>query len=185
MNAQISSCRTGERRVQELVEKFGLDTFKTAIEEILDHGERLARAGLARLPKGTWSAEDYLDDDGVNKDKLVKMKARVTVTDEEMIVDWTDSDPAVDGPINLPLGLTIGISGLVFKAITTPDTPANEGNFRPLRVIAPEGNLMNAQPPASTFTLWTGLLAPEVITKALAKGMPDIIPACSGGMFSM
>ena len=181
MNAQISSCRTGERRVKELVEKFGLDTFEEAIEEILDHGERLARARLAKLPKGTWSAEDYVDDDGINKDTLVKMKATVTVTDDEMIVDWTGSDPAVDGPINLPLGLTIGISGLVFKGITTPDTPANEGNFRPLRVIAPEGSVMNAQPPAPTFTLWTGLLAPEVITKALAKGMPDIIPACSGG----
>ena len=181
MNAQISSCRTGERRVEELVAKFGLDTFEQAVEEIIDHGERLARARLAALPKGTWSAEDYVDDDGINKDTLVKLKCTVTVTDDEMIVDWTGSDPAVDGPINLPLGLTIGISALVFKGITTPDTPANDGNFRPLRVIAPEGSVMNAAPPSPTFTLWTGLLAPEVITKALAKGMPDIIPACSGG----
>ena len=181
MNAQISSCRTGERRVQELVDKFGVETFEAAVEEILDHGERLARARLAKLPKGTWSAEDFVDDDGINKDTLVKLKATVTVTDDEMIVDWTGSNPTVEGPINLPLGLTVGISGLVFKSITTPDTPANEGNFRPLRVIAPEGSVMNAQPPAPTFTLWTGLLAPEVITKALAKGMPDIITACSGG----
>lgn len=181
MNAQISSCRTGERRVQELVSKFGVATFEAAVEEILDHGERLARARLAKLPKGTWSAEDYVDDDGINKDTLVKLKATVTVTDDEMIVDWTGSDPAVEGPINLPIGLTTGISALVFKGITTPDTPANDGNFRPLRVIAPEGSVMNAQPPTPTFTLWTGLLAPEVITKALAQGMPDIIPACSGG----
>ena len=64
--------------------------------------------------------------------------------------------------------------------LTTPDTPANEGDFRPLRVIAPEGELFNAQPPAPTFTLWPGLLMGEVITKALAKGMPDVIPASSG-----
>ena len=69
----------------------------------------------------------------------------------------------------------------MFKAITTPDSPANAGNFRPLKVIAPEGCVMHAQPPAPTFTLWTSLLAPEVITKALAQGMPDLIPACSGG----
>lgn len=181
MNAQISSCRTGERRVQELVRRYGIDTYREVIEAILDHGERLARAGLARLPKGTWTAHDFLDDDGIDTERLVRMEATVSVTDEEMIVDWSGSDGAVAGPINLPIGSTMGISALVFKAVTTPDTPANAGNFRPLRVIAPPGCVMHAQPPAPTFTLWTSLLAPEVITKALAQGMPDLIPACSGG----
>ncbi len=181
LRAQISSCRTGEARVIELAAKFGVDMFEAAIEEIFDHGERLARARLAKLPKGTWSAEDFVDDDGINKETLVKLKVTVTVTDDEMIIDWTGSDAAVDGPLNLPIGLTIGISGLVFKGVTTPDTPANEGDFRPLRVIAPPGCVMNAQPPAPTFALWICLLGPEVITKALAKGMQDIIPACSGG----
>ena len=91
MNAQISACRTGERRVKELVEKFGVDTYEQAIEEILDHGERVARARLAELPKGSWTAEDWLDDDGVEKDTMLKLKATVTITDEEMIVDWTGS----------------------------------------------------------------------------------------------
>ena len=181
MHAQISSCRTGERRVQELVARFGIDTYREAVTEILDHGERLAHAGLAKLPKGTWTAHDFLDDDGIDTDRLVKMQATVTVSDREMIVDWSGSDSAVKGPINLPIGSTMGISALVFKAITTPDSPANAGNFRPLKVIAPEGCVMHAQPPAPTFTLWTSLLAPEVITKALAQGMPDLIPACSGG----
>lgn len=181
MHAQISSCRTGERRVQALVERFGLQTYEAAVEEILNHGERLARSRLDRLPRGTWTAWDFLDDDGIDKERLVKMQATVTVTDEELIVDWSGSDDAVEGPLNLPIGSTLGISGLVFKAVTTPDTPANEGNFRPLRVIAPEGCVMHAQAPAPTFTLWTSLLAPEVITKALAQGMPDLIPACSGG----
>ena len=181
MHAQISSCRTGERRVQELVARFGLETYRAAVEDILNHGETLARTRLARLPHGTWTAHDFLDDDGIDKDRLVKMQATVTVTADEMIVDWTGSDDAVEGPLNLPIGSTLGISALVFKAVTTPDTPANEGNFRPLRVIAPEGCVMHARPPAPTFTLWTSLLAPEVITKALAQGMPDLIPACSGG----
>jgi len=75
----------------------------------------------------------------------------------------------------------MGIAALVFKAITTPDTPANEGNFRPLRVEAPPGTLMHAVPPAATFTLWPAVLATEVVTKALAQGLPDIVPACSGG----
>ena len=186
MNAQISSCRTGERRVQELVEKFGVETFDLAVEEILDHGERLARSRLAALPKGTWRAEDYVDDDGVDRDRLVKLVATVTIGDDEAVVDFTGSDAATAGPVNIPIGCTIGISALAFKAVTTPDTPANEGNFRPLRVEAPPGCVMHAVPPAPTFTLWTALLAAEVVTKALAQGLPDAVPACSGGdIFSM
>lgn len=181
MNAQVSSCRTGERRVAELVEKFGLDTYEQAVKDILDHGERLARVRLAALPKGTWSAEDWVDDDGIDKDALVKIKATVTITDDEMVVDFSGSSPATRGPINIPFGCTLGVAGLIFKSITTPDTPANDGNFRPLRVEAPPGTLMHAVPPAATFTLWPALLATEVVTKALAQGMPDIVPACSGG----
>ncbi len=114
-------------------------------------------------------------------DELVKMECTVTITDDEMVVDWSASDDQVSGPINLPFGITMALSSLIFKALTTPDTPATAGNFRPLRIIAPEGNLMHATPPAPTFTLWTGLLAGEVILKALAQGMPDRVPACSGG----
>lgn len=186
MNAQISACRTGERRVQELIEKFGVEQFDLAVEAILDHGERLTRARLANLPRGTWTAEDYVDDDGINKDRLVKIKATVTITDDEVVIDFTGSDAATDGPINIPIGCTMGVAALAFKAITTPDTPANEGNFRPLRVEAPPGSVMHAVPPAPTFTLWTALLAAEVVTKAFAQGMPDQIPACSGGdIFAM
>lgn len=180
MHAQISACRIGEKRTAEIVEQFGFDTYEAATQQVMDHGERLARQKLADLPRGTWSAEDYIDGDGID-DRLVKMKATVTVAADEMVVDWTGSDPAVKGPINLPFGQTVGVASLVFKAVTTPDSPANDGNFRPLRVIAPPGSLMHAIPPAATFTLWTGLLAGEVILKALAQGMPDLVPACSGG----
>jgi N-methylhydantoinase B len=180
MHAQISACRIGERRTAEIIDEYGLEVYEAAIKQIMDHGERLARRTLSELPTGTWSAEDYMDGDGVD-DRLVKMKATVTVTPDEMVVDWTGSDPAVKGPINLPFGQTVGVASLVFKAVTTPLTPATDGNFRPLRVIAPPGSLMHAMPPVATFTLWTGLLAGEVILKALAQGMPALVPACSGG----
>ena len=181
MNAQISACRTGERRVSELVTRFGLDTYHEAIEAIFDHGERLARARLAELPNGTWEAEDWADDDGIDLDTMLKLKVKVTITDDEFIVDWSGSNPATMGPMNLPIGLTEGVTGLAFKGITTPDTPANYGNYRPLKVIAPAGEMMHAIPPAPTFTVWAALLAPEVILKAVSQGMPDRVPACSGG----
>lgn len=180
MHAQISACRIGERRTIETIHHFGRETYEAATRQIQDHGERIARSRLAQLPRGTWSAEDHVDDDGID-DRLVKMKATVTVSEDEFVVDWTGSDDATKGPINMPFGLTVGVSSLVFKAVTTPEEHANGGNFRPLRVIAPEGSLMHAVPPAPTFTLWTGLLAGEVVLKALAQGMPDRVPACSGG----
>lgn len=181
MNAQISSCHTGERRVRELVEKFGLEVFREAVEQILDHGERLSRARLQAMPKGSWSAEDWVDDDGVDRDTMLKIKVTVTITDDEFVVDLTGSSDAVLGPMNMPIGSTMGVCGLAFKALTTPDSPANEGNFRPLKVIAPPGSLFNAQPPAATFMMWSDLYLPELICKALAPAMPDVVPAASGG----
>ena len=181
LNAQVSASRTGERRVTGLVERFGLEIFNEAVEAILDHGERITRARLAALPNGTWEAEDWADDDGIDHDTMLKLHVRVSVTDDEFIVDWTGSHPATPGPMNLPIGLTEGVSALAFKGVTTPDTPANSGNYRPLTVIAPPGEMMHAIPPAPTFTVWAALLAPEVILKALSRGMPERIPACSGG----
>lgn len=180
MHAQISACRVGERRTLEIIDRYGRDTYDQAIVNILEHGERLALARLAELPVGTWSAEDYVDDDGI-ENRLVKLKATVSISPEKFEVDWTGSDDATKGPINMPYGLTVGISSLIFKAITTPETTANGGNFAPLEVIAPAGSVMHAVPPAPTFTLWTGLLAGEVILKALAQADPELVPACSGG----
>lgn len=181
IQAQVSACVTGVRRTQEIAARYGVDTLTEAMRTINDHGEKLARLGLAKLPKGAWSAIDFVDDDGINKDDLVKLQCTVTVTDEEMVVDWTGSAENVEGPINLPPGQTEALSSLIFKALTTPDTPVVAGNFAPLRVVTVPGSVMHAVSPMPTFTLWTGLLAGEVILKALAQGMPELVPACSGG----
>jgi N-methylhydantoinase B len=171
IQAQVSACVTGVRRTQEIATKYGAETLTSAMNDINLHGEKLARLALSKLPKGTWSAVDYVDDDGINKDELVKLKCTVTVTDEEN----------VEGPINLPPGQTQALSSLIFKSLTTPDTPVVAGNFAPLRVVTVPGSVMHAVSPMPTFTLWTGLLAGEVILKALAEGMPELVPACSGG----
>lgn len=181
IQAQASAVVSGVRRTQEIAAKYGVETLVEAMVAINDHGERLARLSLAKLPKGTWTAEDFVDSDGINLDQLVKMRVTVTVSDDEMVVDWTGSDRDVPGPINLPVGQTEAFCSLVFKAMTTPDTSVVAGNFRPLRVITEPGSVMHAVPPMPTFTLWTALIGGEVILKALAQGMPDKVPACSGG----
>ncbi|WP_432840199.1 hydantoinase B/oxoprolinase family protein [Dactylosporangium sp. CA-092794] len=181
LQAQVSACFTGVRRTQQIAAKYGAETLTAAMRAINDHGERLARLALAKLPKGTWTAYDFVDSDGVDLDRMIKLNATVTVTDDEMVIDWTGSDRDVRGPINLPVGQTHAFCSLVFKALTTPDSPVVAGNFRPLRVITEPGSVMHAVPPMPTFTLWTGLIGGEVVLKALAQGMPDIVPACSGG----
>ena len=126
MNAQISACRTGERRVSEIAKRFGLETLQEAIEE-----PSSTMASGFPVPvwrnyrKDHWEAEDFADDDGINHDTMLKLKVKVTITDDEFIVDWTGSHPRTQGPMNLPIGLTNGVSGLAFKGITTPDYPAN------------------------------------------------------------
>lgn len=181
IQAQVAACHAGVRRTQELAAKYGADALTAAMSEINTHGEKLARIGLSTLPKGTWGATDFLDSDGIDTDTLVELHVTVTISDEEMVVDWTGSATGVKGPINVPRGQTEALSSLIFKSLTTPDTPVVAGNFAPLRVVTEPGSVMHAVPPMPTFTLWTGLLAGEVILKALAQGMPDRVPACSGG----
>ncbi|MBU2663798.1 hydantoinase B/oxoprolinase family protein [Actinoplanes bogorensis] len=180
LNAQISAIRTGERRLLEIYAKFGRPTVLAAIEQIIADGEARTRAALAALPQGSWTAEDYLDDDGIS-DEPVKMRVTVTIADGKFLVDFAGSSPAVRGPINMPFGATEAICKVILKSLTSPDEPSNAGTVAPLEVRAEPGTLFHAVYPQPTFTLWTGIVAFELILKALAQGMPSLLPASSGG----
>jgi N-methylhydantoinase B len=180
LEAQVAATRTGERRLIEIHEKFGGAQLEEAIQRILAHGEAQVREGLTKLPRGTWTAEDLVDDDGIT-DTPVPIKVKVTIDDDGMHCDFAGSSPAVRGPINMPFGLTETVCKLVLKSLTTPNEPSNAGHFRPLTVEAEPGTLFHAVYPAATFTLWTAHLAIELVYKALAKGMEERLAASSGG----
>ena len=177
-NAQISAMRVGERRLRQIWEKFGLTTVDAAIDLIIEHGAETAAEAVRAMPDGRWSTYDWLDDDGVSHD-LIRMAVTVTIEGEKFTVDYGDSDDGVPGPVNMPFGSTLSQAKNVFKSLTTPDTPANHGHYRPLRVICPPGNLFHAVYPSATYTLWTAMASFELINKALAQGM-DHIAASSG-----
>ncbi|MPZ27643.1 MAG: hydantoinase B/oxoprolinase family protein [Micromonosporaceae bacterium] len=180
LHAQIAALRTGERRLREILAKFGRPTVEAAIDRMIADGEARTRAALAALPQGSWTAVDWLDDDGITADP-VRMQATVTIADGEFTVDFAGSAPAAAGPINMPFGATEAICKVVLKSLTSPDQPSNQGTVAPLRVWAEPGNLFHAVYPQPTFTLWTGIVAVELILKALAQGMPDRLAASSGG----
>ena len=180
LEAQVAATRTGERRLMEIMEKFGAGAVDEAVARIHAHGDTLVRRALGELPRGSWSAVDYIDDDGVSDD-LVPLKVTVTLDEDGLTCDFTGSSPAVRGPINIPLGLTETVCKFVLKSLTTPHAPSSAGTFRSLKVIAPEGSLFNAAYPSATFTQWGAHLALETVYKALAQGMPERIAACSGG----
>ena len=144
------------------------------------HAERATRRALLALPQGSWTAVDWLDDDGITTDP-VRMQVTVTNRDGTFTVDFAGSAAATTGPVNMPFGATIAMCKVVLKALTSPNQPSNAGTTVPLEVRAEPGTLFHAVYPAPTFTLWTGIVALELIYKALAVGMPDRLPASSGG----
>jgi len=180
LNAQVAAVRTGERRLLQILEKFGRDRLNQAISRILDHGERMTRKALEGLAHGTWIAQDFLDDDGISED-LIPMRVTLTIDADRFKVDFSESAGVVRGPVNIPFGLTHTMCKVVLKSITTPNSPSNAGNFRVLEIVAPPGNLFHAVYPSATFTLWSAIVGLELIYKALAQGMPDRLAASSGG----
>ena len=177
-HAQLASLRVGERQLHELWTKFGRDIVDAAVETVMKSGEAAAWRALKRIPYGTYTAEDWLDDDGITEDPIL-MSVVVTVDENGMTVDYSNSSSAVLGPVNLPFGATQSMARTAFKLLTTPELPTNSGHYSPLKVIATPGTLFNAQYPSSTFTQWTTMSAFELIFKALSSTMSEI-PASSG-----
>jgi N-methylhydantoinase B len=180
LHAQVAAMRTGERRLLEILGKFGRPTVEAAVDQYLQVAEIASRDRLLALPQGSWTAVDWLDDDGITDDP-VRMEVTVTIGAGKLVCDFTGSAPATRGPVNMPYGATQAMCKVVLKSLTSPTEPSNGGTTAALEVIAEPGQLFHAVYPAPTFTLWTGIVAFELIYKALAQGMPDRLAASSGG----
>lgn len=178
-NAQVACLRTGEKAIREIFAKFGKARVMAAIDAYIDHSAQKTAEAIARLPKGSWTAEEWLDDDGVTGDPI-RMFCTVTITEDRFLVDFTGSSPQVAGPVNSPLGASITMAKTYFKFLTSPDTPSNHGCYAALEVTAPEGSFFNAVYPAASYVGWSRMVAFEMIAQALAPVI-DWIPASSGG----
>jgi N-methylhydantoinase B len=180
LHAQVAAVRTGERRVDEIVSRFGAPTVTAVARRLYAHGEEVTRAALLALPQGSWTAEDWADGD-MNTRQPLRLRVTVTITDGTITVDFAGSHGTAVGPVNLPFGSTLALCKVALKGLTSPYEPANAGHTRPLVVKAEPGSLFHAVYPAPTFTQWTHIVAFELLYKALSQAMPDEVSASSGG----
>jgi N-methylhydantoinase B len=187
LGAQIAACHTGAERLREVCSRYGLEKARRAASQLLDYSEELMRAFMKRVPVGEYRAEDFLDGDGINE-KPIKIAVTVKVSRPLpmrpiVTVDFTGSDPQVEGSVNAVAAITYSACFYVFRCLLADDVPAAAGLMRPIRVIAPEGTIVNARPPAAVAggNVETSQRIVDVLLRALAQATPDRIPAAASG----
>ncbi|MGA8637364.1 MAG: hydantoinase B/oxoprolinase family protein [Candidatus Sulfotelmatobacter sp.] len=186
LGAQIAACHTGTERLREICSRYGIDRAQGAAQELLQYSEDLMRSFLLRVPTGTYRAEDFLDNDGISGRPVkiaVTVKVRGRVPGPAVTVDFTGSDPQVEGSVNAVEAITYSACFYVFRCLLADDVPATAGLMRPIRVIVPEGSVVNARPPAAVAggNVETSQRIVDVLLRALAQAIPDRIPAAASG----
>lgn len=182
MWGQISSLRTGFKRIVELCDKYGKDVLLRSMERLMDQGEMAARARLAEMPKGVFEAEEFMDDDGHGN--LVRIKVKVTITDSEFIADFTGSSPQVASPVNTGYSSLCAGVKVAYMSIVNPGLAVNDGVFRLMQVISEDHSVLMCDAPAPTSCYYESMLyALDTIWKALAPVFPEYLGA--GHMLSV
>ncbi|MEM7540789.1 MAG: hydantoinase B/oxoprolinase family protein [Pseudomonadota bacterium] len=179
LNASLASVRIADKRCQELCGKYGKDAVAETFRHTLESSERVSRAAVAALPDGVYEAKDWIDGDGISEERF-PTRVAVRIEGEEMTFDFTGSCAQLAGPVNCTRSALVASVKTVFKAIVDPQTPSNEGWFRPMKVVAPEGTVFTAERPAPVGWYYEGTAqASELAWKALASIAPERMSAGS------
>jgi N-methylhydantoinase B len=185
--AQMGACQVGERRLREMVQKYGVEGIATLSENLIAYSDRLMRAELQKLSAGTFSAEDFLDDDGVRPDPLrIAVSIQLRPVSGSVVIDFSGSSPQAGGSINAVYAITYSACFYVLRCLLADDAPATAGLMNSITVIAPEGTIVNAQPPAAVAAgnVETSQRIVDVLLRALSQAAPERIPAASYGTMS-
>ncbi|UCG45371.1 MAG: hydantoinase B/oxoprolinase family protein [Candidatus Bathyarchaeota archaeon] len=184
LRAQIAANLMGEQKVVEIVERYGVDTYHDAVETIMNRSELMMRSEIAKMPKGRFEAEDFLEDTGIH-DEPVRIRVAITVHDDTVKIDYTGTHNQVDAPINAVWGVTLSGVYYTLKCITNPAIPTNDGYCRPIKVYAPKGTILNPTRPAPVAggNVETSQRNVDVLMKACARLVPErVCAACQGTM---
>jgi N-methylhydantoinase B len=180
--AQIASCRTGERRLTEIVAKYGEGEVRQYGRHLLEYSESMMGAAIRELRAGTYVAEDFMDDDGVS-DEPLRVRVKIQIRDGRANVDYTGSSSQCDGNVNAVEAIAVSAVYYVFRCLLSEEVPATSGLLWPIRVIAPTGTVVNARPPAAVAggNVEMSQRMVDTLLRALAKAAPRRIPAASQG----
>lgn len=174
----IAACAQGERGLLDLIGRYGADGFAALCDDLLDYTERFTRSEIARLPDGVYHFVDHLDNDGISSDPI-RFEVTVTIAGEEITIDFTGTAPQVRGAINCVYAFTLSTALACVRSIVDLSIPNNAGYFRPIKVIAPEGTIVNPRSPAAVAARGiTGIRIADTIFGALAQAVPHLMPAC-------
>ena len=186
VHAQVAATNVGARRLVELAERLGTQATMAIFDELLDRSERMTRDALARIPAGIYRYVDFLDNDGVDLDKPIRIEVAVTIADGTIHLDFTGTSPQVRGPLNCVPSGTLAAACFAVRALTGALIPTNGGCFRPVTMHLPEGSVLNPREPApvNARTATIKRVAGSIIA-ALAEVLPDLIPAASSGEMVM
>ncbi|HLY08166.1 MAG TPA: hydantoinase B/oxoprolinase family protein, partial [Planctomycetota bacterium] len=179
--AQEACCDTGARRLLELRARYGAD-LRRALAELQAYARRRMVAAIRKIPLGRFRFEDELDDDGLGT-RHIRIRATVERRGDRVRVDFTGSDPQVAGNVNSVYAVTLSAVLYCFRCLVPDDIPLNAGAAEPIAVIAPEGSVVNARPPAAVTAgnVETSQRMVDVVFGALRKALPGVIPAASQG----
>ena len=174
LRAQGAANRIGSLRLAELAQRHGLDELRAGMAETLAYAERRTRAALAELPDGTYEAADVMEDDVGGDPRDVTLRVSATVAGDQLLLDFTGTDPQVEGNLNCPLSVTKSAAFFAVRVLTDPDAPPSAGAHRPIEVRAPEGCLLNAEPPAAVAAgnVETSSRVADLVISALAGARP-------------
>jgi N-methylhydantoinase B len=175
LNCQVGATKVGERKLKRGVGMYGLDVLEQAVEEILDATERHMRSEIRKIPDGDYTAERYMDHDGFDRDRMVKVKVTVKVRGDKIIFDFTGSDPQVRGSINSTIANTFSTVCLALFTTIDPDIRKNEGAMRCIEVMAPPGSVVNCLEPAActSCTICATACICEAVWLALSQAIPE------------
>jgi len=182
LRAQLAACRLAETQFGALVDRYGPAKTAAYMQEVIDYAERLTRAAVLALPDGTVSFEDWIDDDGIDRDRRIRLFVTITTKGDRMTVDWTGSSDQVKGAINSTLSFTMAHSYAAIRSVLPKNIPNNEGVFRVIDVVAPPGTITNmVLPGACAARGLTGFRMGDCMFGALAMMLPDQVCAASDG----
>ncbi|SDQ94673.1 hydantoinase B/oxoprolinase family protein [Microbacterium sp. cf332] len=182
MRSQYAGCVTAERRLADFCERYGADVVVHAMRQMLDVSEQRARAAFSAIPDGRYEFEDYCDGDSFDPSPIA-IHAAVEVRGDEVTIDFTGSSRQSRGGMNSPHGVTVSAAYFALKALSEPHTASNSGSYRPVRIIAPLGTIVNPHAPAPVVAgnHETSARIADVVLGALAQAVPDLVPAAGTG----